>query len=190
MSFAFNTSAIESNTATWPKAADCSDCMAVSVSNIDSVLFNLPKSKIDEIVLLNVDGIGTHITSTDQWYAKDNKVLLAVLDESKTTGGLNANGHYEKLNVGNLHEFFNAIHISNTTSKALSIARQIMGLKNATAFTKYQNKKMSAYWLQSNDKNNQELYIILKGSNHAIQLSGAFEKAHINRLLSAFNIAR
>ncbi|REL27059.1 hypothetical protein DXX93_11120 [Thalassotalea euphylliae] len=183
---ALNVKAIEVAQKPWPEISECNNCIGISISNIDDILFNFPKSKLKEVLLLNVDGIGTYFKSKDEWFAKNNEIIFSVLNESKTTGGLNENGYYQKLNVSDITSFFDEIHTPTQSSKAVKVARQIMGLNDASAFVKYQGTKMNAYWVKSYDMNNQLLYIVPANHNHVIQLSGAFKEEHINRLLSSF----
>ncbi|NTS77492.1 hypothetical protein HR060_11525 [Catenovulum sp. SM1970] len=180
-----NAKAIEVSQKPWPKVSDCNNCIGISISNMDNIQFNFPKSNLKEVLLLNVDGIGTYFRSENEWFAKNDEIIFSVLTESQTTGGLNENGYYQKLNVSNIASFFEEIHTPTQPSKAHEVARQIMGLNDASVFVKYKGNKMNAYWLKSYDTNSQLLYIVQANHNHVIQLSGAFEEKHVSRLLSS-----
>ena len=170
---------------TWPAQIDCSQCATVELLDLQ---LSVPPDMLKRIKMLNMDGIAFSLEAGDKWLKTQEELIVLLLNESHTTGGLNENGYYEKLRVTNLGDFFRVLHQKEHVTKELQTAREVMGVSNASDFIAYYGESVSAFWVESGDKKNQSIYIVPADKNYSIQISGHLSQATVNALLSSISL--
>lgn len=172
----------------WPVTNACEPCFNVYLSGHSQVYFSFPVGEIGSINLLGIDGVAFSSKLGREKYSSDEELMFLLLDDVKTTGGMNTNGIYKALGVIDLVGFFSTLHNSSISSQEATIARKVMGVAEANSYTQYKSPILSAYWIASQDVKNQFLYILVEGSQQSIQVGGTLTPDLVKLLLAAVRV--
>ena len=176
-------------TKSWPEPSACIHCLELHFSNLSELYFSFPSDTIKSMTMLNIDGIAFSSQFRSDKLGPDAEIIFSLLNEDKVTGGMSTHGSYEAIGVDNLSGFFGALHDKTIVSQKVMLARTIMGVNDALSFIEYKTPSLSAYWIASTDESNQFLYILLNGSDLAIQIGGPLSSQLIEQLLAAIRVA-
>ena len=169
----------------WPEKIDCSQCAVMELLDLQ---LSIPFHMLKRLKMLNMDGIAFSLEADNQWLKTEEELIVLLLSESDVTGGLSENGYYEKLRVSSLDNFFKVLHQKGPVTEELQIARKVMGLEGSLDFVAYYGDALSAFWVISDDRKNQSLYIVPVGKNYSLQISGYLTHAIVDALLSYVEI--
>lgn len=150
---------------TWPNAdSSCDDCIPIQ---FDRLSLQLPRSKLRKVHVLHMNmpaiSLSYQLNSTNG----QGNISLLLMDERKATGGLREEGIFERLSVGDLHQFFASLGRPNADKQALELSRKIMGISEATEYLTISGESASAFWIKGREFDNQSLYVVEKDSSFA-----------------------
>ena len=168
----------------WPTLAECKECMTFQTGDMKLLI---DKDKIISINVLNLSSPSINLLFTNENNGNTYDIGVLVLDEKKTTGGLREHGYFKRLSVESLEQFFIALGEPNPDKEALALSRDIMGINNASAYVRIKGKDASAYWIKSNDINNQKMFIVSNKSSHTYLIAGNLDKNIVSEFLSKIN---
>lgn len=156
----------------WPQRATCNNCLPIKFGSIN---LEYPVSKIKNLEIMNFDtaSLGIELvseTSTFRGIVFLVQPLERILEPFKINGLLNG---YQ---IKSASDFFELIGSINNNDKNLETIKKIMGVSDATSYTRHSSGEMIAYFIKTNDLSKQAIYLTINNDENVYQISGDIEE--------------